>query len=512
MELNGIKNKLFSKSFFGIILLLVVIFIEANAFLYPEILPLKPQSTHMWRKTDCASYALNYYSEGLNPFFPRMHNELNGGGKSLGETTLLYYIVACLYVPFGPNEIVYRLFWFLIFISGLIALQQLVFAEIKSLFWSIFVPAILFSVPIIAFYAIGFLPNVPAMSMVFWGWYFFQRFTNTQKRNLMWWSVFFFFMAGWLKAPAIISFMALLCAGFVYLLFFKKIPLKALFNYWPWVLPILLNVMWYSFTVAYAQYFGSTYLSAKLFPYWELEPHQIERIIQEFKVLWREDFFSHKSWLYYQWLAGLCLALLFVKKVRFYALIVFFTILGFGLYTLIFFKAFDAHNYYGINAVILLPLGILFVLKAIKQLKIYLIVSPVLGVLALILLYHNIQFTQQRQWFKYNDWPNNSHVSRQLYNISEALDKAGITELHKVISVPDYSPNMSLYLMNRKGVTNFNQVHVSPEIFESYIEQGFEYLIVNNPEELQQPYLAPYIKQLVFSQGDIRGFKLTSAR
>ena len=178
MDFSGIKKFFQSRSFIASIVLLFVLGIEANMFQYAEIINLRPQSTHMWRKTDCASFALNYYNDGLNPFTPRMHNELNGGGKSLGEGTILYYAVALLYVPFGANELVYRVFWLLLFVLGLIALQQIVLIYLQNLFWSVIIPALVFSVPVIAFYAIGFLPNVPSLAFVFIAWYFFVRFNQ----------------------------------------------------------------------------------------------------------------------------------------------------------------------------------------------------------------------------------------------------------------------------------------------------------------------------------------------
>lgn len=508
MDLGRIKNFFISKSFIALVILLFVIGVEANMFQYDSILQLRPQSTHMWRKTDCASFALNYYNDGLNPLAPRMHNELNGGGKSLGEGTLLYYMVALLYVPFGANELIYRIFWLLIFLSGLIALQQLIIKYLGSLFWSVIIPALVFSVPLIAFYAIGFLTNVPSLSFVFIAWYFFFQFEQTQKHKYLNLTVLFFLLAGWVKAPALISYLALIASGFIYLFFFRKETLLFILKkYGVLLIPIVFNGLWYWFTAYYAKHGGSDYLSAKLFPFWALTSSEIEEIKEQFMVLWREDFFSEKAFNYYFVLGCISLPLIIMKKIRFFAILFILNLIGFGLYVFIFFKAFGEHNYYGINVVLLMPLAIIFVLKGFQQFTLSKPLQGLLGVFAIILLYHNIKFTEQRQWFKYNDWPNETHVSRDLFDIESQLELAGVQQNDLVISVPDYSPNMSLYLMNRKGVTNFNKIHFAQDSVKKYINLNYKYIVVNRPEELQQDYLRPFLGEKILEKGEVSVFR-----
>lgn len=508
MDFSGIKKFFQSRSFIASIILLFVLVIEANLFQYAEIIDLRPQSTHMWRKTDCASFALNYYNDGLNPFTARMHNELNGGGKSLGEGTILYYAVALLYVPFGANELVYRVFWLLLFVIGLIALQQIVLIYLQNLFWSVIISALVFSIPVIAFYAIGFLTNVPSLAFVFIAWYFFLRFNQENKKSFLLWSTLFFLLAGWVKAPALISYLALLGSGFIFLHFIRKESiLNIVKTYWILTIPLIFNFGWYSFTSYYAKHGGSDYLSAKLFPFWDLSPEQIEEIKAQFKLLWREDFFSEKAFNYYFVLSCLALPLILLKKIRFFSILFVINLLGFALYILIFFKAFGDHNYYGINPVLLLPLTLIFVLKGFQQFTLGKPMQWVLGVFAIMLLYHNVKFTEQRQWIKYHDWPNETHVSRDLFDIEPQLELAGVLKNDLVISVPDYSPNMSLYLMNRKGVTNFNKLHLSQDSVKKYLNLNYKYIVVNRSEELEQDYLIPFLGEKILQKGEVAVFK-----
>jgi hypothetical protein len=131
----------------------------------------------------------------------------------------------------------------------------------------------------------------------------------------------------------------------------------------------------------------------------------------------------------------------------------------------------------------------------------------VLGFFAIILLYHNVKFTEQRQWIKYNDWPNKTHVSIDLFDIEPQLELAGVLKNDLVISVPDYSPNMSLYLMNRKGVTNFNKLHLSQDSVKKYLKLNYKYIVVNRSEELEQDYLNPFLGEEILQKGEVAVFK-----
>ena len=39
-----------------------------------KILIKPPQGMHRWRQADCASFALNYYQDGMRFFHPELHN------------------------------------------------------------------------------------------------------------------------------------------------------------------------------------------------------------------------------------------------------------------------------------------------------------------------------------------------------------------------------------------------------------------------------------------------------
>ena len=207
-------------------ILLLVILAQAYSYNYLEILQLRPQSTHVWRQTDCTSFALNYYQDGLNPFKPRLHNQFNTNGVTLGEGPILYYAVSVLYAIFGADETVYRGFWLLIWIVGLFHLFKLLRKLLQDDFWAVMITSTVFTVPVIVFYVPNFLPNTPAMAFVFMAWYYFYRYTEDKKKLNLALTVILFSIAGWVKAPALITYFALLGAGSIHQLFVSKQKLK----------------------------------------------------------------------------------------------------------------------------------------------------------------------------------------------------------------------------------------------------------------------------------------------
>lgn len=495
-----------SSNFLGAVTLLLVFFFQAYTYDYLEIIELRPQSTHMWRKTDCASFALNYYNDGLNPFETRMHNEFNDAGQSIGEGPILYYLVGVAYSIFGPSEIIYRVIWLAIFFAGLLALQQLFFKAFQSFFWSVITPALVFSIPVIAFYAIGFITNVPALAIVFIAWYFFYDFIKNDKARSLWISVLFFFLAGWLKATALISYFALLASGFVYLVIVLKSNIFSVVKkYWMLLLPLVLNAFWYVGTVVYANQSGNNYLSAKIFPIWQMSIEDIRTAVEEFSVLWKGDYLNDQTLWVYMALFALAIIGFWRNRKLFITWLWLFSFLGFGSYVMFFFSAFEHHNYYGISLIFLIPATIFYLLSIFN--KDFVITSSI-GIISVWLLFQNISLSDGQQDFRYNDWPNVAHVSRDLFDIEEELNKVGVGKNQKVISVPDQSPNISLYLMNRRGLTNFNKLHNNPDSVKKYIQKGYQFAVINNAKEKSQPYIQPFLGEKILTKGEVEVFKL----
>ena len=96
----------------------------------------------------------------------------------------------------------------------------------------------------------------------------------------------------------------------------------------------------------------------------------------------------------------------------------------------------------------------------------------------------------------YTGWRNGLYLERMqpLVEIEPYFKELGIGAEDKLISLPDYSINASLYYMNRKGYTEFGSDFNKAETFYTRIKQGAKFLIINDSTILKQPLLEPFIK------------------
>ncbi len=490
-------------------ILLLVILAQAYSYNYLEISQLRPQSTHVWRQTDCTSFALNYYQDGLNPFKPRLHNQFNTNGVTLGEGPILYYAVGVLYAIFGADETVYRGFWLLIWIVGLFHLFKLLRKLLQDDFWAVMITSTVFTVPVIVFYVPNFLPNTPAMAFVFMAWYYFYRYTEDKKKLNLVLTVILFSIAGWVKAPALITYFALLGAGSIHQLFVSKQNLKSIINeYYILLIPFLVAFSWYSFTAWYAAGpSADDYLSAKLFPIWKMSFQDVLDTIEQVRTMWLDEFLVDYQAIVYGIMLLASLTLLYTKKHRLHGLLLLFVVFGIVSYCLIFFIAFNYHDYYTINVFILVPFIFSFTILQLQQYS-NKYISGSLKIAAVLFLYLSTTYSAQRQTVRYTSWMNEPHVSTDLFDIEPVLRQHGIKSTDLVISVPDETTNLSLYLMNQKGFTYYNEVNLEQDSVNKRINEGTKYLVVNQAGEEQKDYLRSFVDEEILTHGEVKVFTL----
>ena len=78
-----------------------------------------------------------------------------------------------------------------------------------------------------------------------------------------------------------------------------------------------------------------------------------------------------------------------------------------------------------------------------------------------------------------------------------------------MISIPDPSPNHSLYLINKKGWTDLYSWTDSKEKIEKLIHLGATHLIINDENVLKErPYLKEFTKQELGNKNGVFVYKL----
>ena len=113
------------------------------------------------------------------------------------------------------------------------------------------------------------------------------------------------------------------------------------------------------------------------------------------------------------------------------------------------------------------------------------------------------------QWFHWDYERGLKHLE----NIDPYLDSLGIERNEKVFSSPDASINISLYLLNRPGYSEYGFAEYQNEDKVEYlISKGVRYMIINKPETRDQEYLKPYMEDSIGARGNTVIYRLSSKR
>ncbi|MBX7050963.1 MAG: hypothetical protein K1X54_02910, partial [Flavobacteriales bacterium] len=96
-------------------------------------------------------------------------------------------------------------------------------------------------------------------------------------------------------------------------------------------------------------------------------------------------------------------------------------------------------------------------------------------------------------FYKYSKWAYDQET-RQLEKIEPYLEKLGIGKDDLVITQPDPSFNINLYLMNRRGWSGMSDEANTEEGIIRRIEKGAKYLIVTNHRvSTEHPHLKRFL-------------------
>lgn len=526
--LSILKNKTF---------LFVVSFILICFFYnYYHILQLRPRPNHQWRQTDCLSITSNYYYNGMNFFSPEVHNLISDGmtsGKSAGECPILYYLVAVLWKIFGIHEWIYRFVGLLFVFLGLFSLFKITENYLHDTFWSIAFPLILFTSPIFANYGVSFITNVPAICMVLLALWLFLRFYNTKKSKFLYLSMFMFLIAGLLKVSALIGFLFLLMIFLGERITFLNRKKIYIFGSWkhliPFFLVVLIIFLWYYYAGIYNIIHGGKYTFNDLWPIWKLNKAEIIAHLVQIKNNAIYQFFN--PFLLFSFILMFAVIILTPKKHRgFYYWGTIILFIGGIIYTLFWFQAFDVHDYYYIDLLIVaifIPFVFLLFLKNHFD---FVLQSRVVKIIYALFLFYNVLYCKTMLELRYFPVENKKYLiieSQDIIdshkwlnwrypqnieafeNIEPYLRIIGIKPDDIVVSIPDPSINITLYLMNQKGFTDFEYSGFAEnEKINYFVKAGAKYLIINDKSLLEQERMKPFLKKKIGAYRNVTIFDL----
>ncbi len=473
-----------------------------------------PDSVHRWRQSDCAAYTKTFYRNNTGLLTPGTFNLAGQNGRVASEFPIIYYLSAQIEKGVGEHYWVNRSINFGLYFLGLWALLATFTRYLfrGKRFAAFCVVALLAASPFYYYYALNFLPNVPAISLSFIGLYFLFAFREKRRWLSLLGGTLAFTLALLLKPTdggILLGAFGLMSAT----LFLKK-PLTGQENMRFWVglvaatvVVLLVNYMWIRYVNAYNDLNGNHQNLMSIYPIWDMEPdvrnYTFKRILTE----WRLDF-QHVLVL-----ATLpFLLLIYVWKWRAleprFKWLTFYVALLTMLYSVFWFKAYTDHDYYQLPLVLPMVLGaatvIEYLSRAAGRQRLPIgrsLLATGLGALVVISVFYNGKAQQRR----YAD-PGHIHPVPELYEAEAYLNSIGVTPDKIVVCAPDRSPNISLNAINRYGYTEeFNGPFYNINTFK---ERGASYLILLDTAYLSDPLYIPHIQKKAGQYGRVMVFDI----
>lgn len=499
--------------------LLFVALVSAQLVIYdyPSILFRRPQGYHAWRQSDCLSMARNYMISDLPPWEGQM-NYLSdaGAGRAMSEMPALPYVIGHLWRITGQHEALYRGVLLTLSLIGLYALFLTARLLLDDGFLAALVPALLFTSPMVAYYANNFLSNGAALALALMGWHAVARSIISGSRSWAVGAVMLFTAAGLLKVTATLSLLAIFT-----LLVLQHTPWRSMFlGGWRFKKDGLLLLScvsgfavigaWYSYARAYNAGQSQGIFLIGTMPYWEADRSMIREV-------WTGLYFhARHSYLrpfFYPVLGGaLLVALMRAERVpRALWTLLLLLIAGTLSIWALFFEALRDHDYYTLDQVILVPLVIVIPLLAFGGNSRLLTAKWPFQLVMFAMLVHGTDFARRRVGDRYKGWMNHEYLEQHepLGRMAHTLRHLGINPEARVVCVPDISFNRSLYLLDRKGWTDFGGlISDDPEHMRKCIALGARFLLTTSDSVLIKPGISPFISRPLGTFENVRVFSL----
>lgn len=463
-----------------------------------DVITYPPRSIHQWRQSDCVAYAKTYYYRHSSFLAPATYNLAGRDGRVVSEFPIIYYLSAKLFLLFGFHYSIIRGLTFLCYFVGLFYLFGCVRFWIKRPLPALFSVVVLATAPFFYYYALNFLPNVPAISISFVGLYYLFRYQVSGHLKFLWIGTLLFIISALLKPTdgALVWFAWL---GVVVVnIVFKKNALKFKVRLFPvyvsgvFILGSILG--WYEFDIWYNNTYGNNYNLLGIYPIWDMSRREILHTLHMMVTTWLAA---------YQQLVILlllvCFLIIYVIKWRklnpLLRLFTLFLLLGAFVYDILWFKAFAEHDYYQLVNVVPPVFVFVTVFEYYEDKVIYQIQSTYRNVISIAFLLLIVSGIGHNRNIQHNRYTNSAYVNINpaIFEVEPYLRKIGIRPTDIVISIPDMSPNTSLAAMNNPGYTASFK---NPVDITQLQKHGASYLIVNDSSYLGDPLYKPYLSIL----------------
>lgn len=502
-----------------IIIFTISIVVLMYLYKYQNIISQPPQSVHAWRQADCASQALNYSkpeASFLKPEILCLVSESNTTGYCMEEFPIVYFFVGKLHQAFGHIDLIFRLTILCSFLVGLFILLNLYKNFFEDNFWAYALTILLFTAPVIVFYANNYLLNIPALSLTLSAWLLFFKYLNGRKELFAALSITLFTLAALLKISELISLFTI--CGILFIDYFKIIRFRKdgqLFLH-PYrlasliILSFVFVYAWYYYSHWYNKIHRQTYYFYTTGDIFTMSPEnriQIREIVAQY---WR--YYYHNIIALYFYLATFIINIICVRKTnKLLMSISTIMLIGSILFVLLFFKFLYNHDYYIISLYIMTIFSSATLLEMSIRNWPHILKSSFIKLIFLSFLIYSAIYARKKMDTRYEGWENSEYLGSlaDVYTIKPYLDSIGMADSAKVVSIPDYTPNLTLYLINRHGWSNYITGD-NRALIKIGIDNGADFLLISNPNLLTDTTIAPYLTNKIGQYGSVSVFKLGS--
>ncbi|MCG8700195.1 MAG: glycosyltransferase family 39 protein, partial [Bacteroidales bacterium] len=333
-----------------------------------EIFSYRPYSTHQWRQSDCLSITMNYFKDNRPFFKPAIHWVGEKDGQTVSEFPIIYFFNAQMWKIFGHREFIPRLTNILIVFMGLFLFFKLCRKILGDNIWPYLVTFLLFSSPIFVYYTNNYMADAPALGLALTACYLIYTGYTENNRKVYYLSFLFFLLCGLIKISSLIVFVSIMAVHLYVSLFSKKH--KGWFFNWKGLMPYFIVIIglasWYSYARSYNSNHVAGIFLTSLFPIWDIDAENRQRIWDCLTNNLLPAYFNKKALFVIMALFIACIAL-FKKSNKLFLSITGIVFTGVIMFIILFYKAFDVHDYYLTNLLIFVPLPLITILHILKN-------------------------------------------------------------------------------------------------------------------------------------------------
>lgn len=515
--------------------------ILCSAFEYGRVMNLRPFPHHLSRQTAALSFTYTYWLKGNDFFDPQLQHLAADGlssGRTVAECPILYFAMAKLWHLTGPSEFAYRAFMLVLHFLASLGLYRTLRRVLGHGVWAALTSLFFFTSPAVVYFAISFMPDVPAFDVMLLGlaalfWHWPRRSTSGLIMAAL-----LFTLAGLLKLPALMAPVALLILLLGESLFprrfsgsrpfFERKLLAALL----FGGVLLVNFAWYSWSKRYVDSHGFPFSHSGTWAIWDLSPEQLDQALKGGVGVMVWQLFDTPAWIMLG--AMLLFLVLHFKRLLLSEWLVLACLLGgVALFTLLWFITLDAHEYYYIIPLLLPILVMALFLRVLRTTYPRVFTSAwTMGAFVVMLSYHAVYASNNHRMRTRSNGPFVPEHYLPLYHPDEAffwdmaqywsmvpclrmepyLTSIGVGHDDKIIIINDRSVCAGLYLLKREGWVNFGMDPFNSAALEARIRQGAGYFMYQENFWTPEPWLLPYLGRQVGEFEGMRVFALHERR